>query len=476
MHSRWWQVATVVVVSVGFVVLLFVGAEFGRMRLVSAEEDVRRAHAQLARVVDLYQLLMNAESGVYEYLLTGDPGHLEPLYRTEGKIAPLADELARTYRGRDERVGAAIRQLGTISRDRVKQMQEMVDAYDADGPLAALMIANSASRHETTATFRELAGITRDFERALLERSLETLERELLISGRLNLATLTLGLLLAALAGFALARSVRQRAEAAADLQRQHHQLKAQFDVQTDELTNLARHLQHVQEEERARLSRGLHDELGGILLAARMDVTWMERQAACTDAEVRQRLERLREVLDQGIELKRRVVEELRPTLLDTMGLEAALRWQTEETCGRANLRCNTRFPDEAPCLSWAGAIALFRVVQEALANVVKHAEASEVEVAFEVTSDEVIVTVQDDGVGAEESRVAAPRAHGVAGMRHRIYVLGGQLDVTRGPGGGTTVRAAVPLASVIAAEGSDADSSGTYRSIPWASAMGSP
>jgi signal transduction histidine kinase len=94
-----------------------------------------------------------------------------------------------------------------------------------------------------------------------------------------------------------------------------------QFDAQAGELTELARHLQHVQEEERARLSRGLHDELGGVLLAARMDVTWMQRHAVGDDADVRMRLERLKQVLDQGIELKRRVVEELRPTLLDTMG-----------------------------------------------------------------------------------------------------------------------------------------------------------
>ena len=467
MRFNWWKIAIVVAISVGFVVLLFVVAEFGRMRLVAAEEDVRRAQVQLARVVDLYQLLMNAESGHRGYLLTGDPVHLEPLHRAEGQIDQLADELARTYRGRDERVGAAIRQLGTVARERMNQMKESAAVYDAEGPLAALMLSNSNSRHEATAMFRELAGVTRDYERALMNRSLDNLERELLIAGRLNLATLALGLLLATLAGVALARTVRERAEAAADLQRQHDQLKAQFDAQAGELTSLARDLQHVQEEERARLSRGLHDELGGILLAARMDVTWMERHEPGASAEVRQRLERLRHVLDQGIELKRRVVEELRPTLLDTMGLLAALRWQTEETCGRANLRCNARFPEEEPRLSRAGAIALFRVVQEALANVVKHARASEVDVAFEVTNDEVVVTVRDNGVGAEATDLARPRSHGIAGMRHRIYVLGGRLDVARGPGGGTTVRATVPLASVIAGEGSDADSSGPYRTL---------
>jgi signal transduction histidine kinase len=172
--------------------------------------------------------------------------------------------------------------------------------------------------------------------------------------------------------------------------------------------------------------------------------------------------------VLDQGIELKRRVVEELRPTLLDTMGLVAALRWQSEETCKRANLRCTERYPDEEPRLNRAGAIALFRVVQEALANVAKHAKASNVDIAFEVSNQEVILTVHDDGAGAAPSDLARPRSHGIAGMRHRINVLGGRLDVSSGPGRGTTVQVRVPLENVIAAEGSDAeDNSGTYAAL---------
>jgi signal transduction histidine kinase len=131
-------------------------------------------------------------------------------------------------------------------------------------------------------------------------------------------------------------------------------------------------------------------------------------------------------------------------------------------------------QFPEEEPRLSRAGAIALFRVVQEALANVVKHAKASEVDVAFQVTKSAVVVTVSDDGVGAGATDLARPRSHGIAGMRHRIYVLGGQLDVARRPSGGTMVRATVPLASVIAVEGSDADGSGPYRTFPWTSGAG--
>ena len=475
MRFKWWQLAIVVAVSIGFVVLLYVVAEFGRLRLGAAEEDVRRAQVQLARVVDLYQLLMNAESGHRGYLLTGDPTYLEPVHRAEGQVDDLSRELAQTYRGKDERVGSAISQLGVVARARMTQMEESVAVYRDQGQSAGLRLANSPSRHETMATFRELAGITRDYEEALMDRSLEEWERELMLAGRLNLATLLLGLVLAVIAATALARNARHRAETAAELQRQHDELKLQFDAQAGELTELARHLQHVQEEERARLSRGLHDELGGVLLAARMDVTWMQRHAAGDDADVRMRLERLKQVLDQGIELKRRVVEELRPTLLDTMGLLAALRWQSEETCRRADLRCTERFPDEEPPFNRAGAIALFRVVQEALANVAKHAGASEVEIALELTDRDVVVTVQDNGIGAAPADLDRPRSHGIAGLRHRIQVLGGRLDISSAPNRGTTIRVRVPLANVIRTAGADDGDSGTFATLPGTAGPGS-
>lgn len=469
MRFKWWQLALGVSVSIGFVVLLYVVAEFGRLRLVATENDVRRAQAQLARVVDLYQLVMNASSGHRGYLLSGDARYLEALHRADGRVETLGRELAGAYEGNDERIDAAIRELGVVAAQRMTQIEETVAAYQQHGPAAALKLANSPAGVNTMGRFRELAGITRDYERALMTRSLDRWERDLTLAGRLNRATLLLGILLTAIAAAALARNQRQRVEAADDLRRQHDELKSQFDAQSGELTELARHLQHVQEEERARLSRGLHDELGGVLLAARMDVTWMQRHPEGEVAEVGKRLERLKAALDQGIDLKRRVVEELRPTLLDTMGLLAALRWQSEETCRRANLRCTERFPAEEPRFSRAGAIALFRVVQEALANVAKHAKASEVDIALEMTDQDIVVTVQDDGVGAAPSDLNRPRAHGIAGIRHRIQVLGGRLDISSVPGRGTTLRVRVPLSSVTTAGAEDGDS-GTFRALPWA------
>jgi len=464
MRFKWWQLALVIAVSVGFVILLYVIAEIGRLRLVEAEDDVRRAHSQLIRIVDVHQLLTNAAGGHRAYLLTGDSAYLEPLHRAEGQVETLSRELLETYRGKDAAVGEAIREVGIVAARRIAQMHESAAAFEQQGPAAAMRLANMPYTYETMARFREIAGVVRDFESALLSSSLENWERQLTLAGRLNLATLLLGLLLSAIAALALARSQRQLKESAVELQRQHDELKAQFDAQTAEINDLARHLQQVQEEERARLSRGLHDELGGVLLAARMDVTWMQRHAAGDEAEVQKRLERLKQVLDQGIELKRRVVEELRPTLLDTMGLLAALRWQCEETCRRADLSCTERYPDDEPQFNRAGAIALFRVVQEALANVAKHARASEVDIALELTDRDVVVTIRDNGAGAAASDLSRPRSHGIAGIRHRIQVLGGRLDISSAPGRGTTVRATVPLASVSRTSAGDCDS-GTYR-----------
>ena len=470
LRFKWWQFAIVIAVSIGFAVALFTVAEFGRLRLGEAANDVRRAQLQWMRVVDLQHLLLNAESSHRGYLLTGDPRYLEPMLGAEKRIDTLASQLVATYKGRDARVGAAIRRLNAVADEKVSQLRASVAIYRQQGPAAGLALANSASRHETMATFFELAGITRDYEQALVERSLANWDRELSVVRRLNFATLLVGLLLAALAVTAMVRSMRQREEAAAELGRQHDELKAQADAQAAELTELHRHLQHVQEEERARLSRGLHDELGGMLLAARMDVTWMQQTPLLDRKEIEERLERVRQAIDQGIDLKRRVVEELRPTLLDTMGLVAALRWQIEESCKRANIKCLERFPDEELQFNRAGAITLFRVVQEALANILKHARASEVEIALETTDDHVIVSIQDNGVGAAREELGRPKAHGIAGMRHRVHVLGGQLDIVSAPGRGTRIRVKVPRASVMQQSGADNGNSGTFAAIPWA------
>ena len=464
-----WQLAIVVALSTGFILALYTVAEFGRARLVQAAADVQRAHEQWIRVVDLQQAVMDAESGHRGFLLTGNPQHLAPLADAAARIETLAGELAAVYQGQDQRLAAAIQRLRSVAVDKIADMNESVALYRSQGPAAALARSDSAAELEVMVRFRDLAGIMRDHEESLVQRSLVNWDRQLQVVRRLNFATLLVGLALIVFALVTITRSARQKQNAAAELVRQRDQLKAQADAQSAELTELYRHLQHVQEEERARLSRGLHDELGGVLLAARMDVTWLQQNPPSDPAEYRTRLERIRTALDQGIDLKRRVVEELRPTLLDTMGLVAALRWQIEETCARAGLDCRERFPEEEPTFTRTGAITLFRVVQEALANIVKHARAKKVDIALEFTDQHVVLTIADDGVGSTPETLTRPKAHGIAGMRHRVHVLGGRLDITTAPTGGMRIHVRVPLASVVKPAGIDTGASGTFATIPW-------
>ncbi len=222
----------------------------------------------------------------------------------------------------------------------------------------------------------------------------------------------------------------------------------------TRELTTLSTHLQGISEQEKSALSRELHDELGGLLVAARMDLSWLQNRLPTSDPAIAQRFMRIHESLSAGVDLKRRVVEELRPTLLDNMGLFTALRWQFKESCRRAGLNCTESIPIEDRNFDPDAAIGIFRIAQEALTNILKHAEAHSADLAVELQSDVLILRVSDDGIGIPTHRLTTSTSHGLASMRHRIHALGGTLSLQTPPGGGTVMTARFPLSKVLPAE----------------------
>jgi signal transduction histidine kinase len=151
---------------------------------------------------------------------------------------------------------------------------------------------------------------------------------------------------------------------------------------------------------------------------------------------------------MDEGLTLKRRVIENLRPTLLDNVGLVAALSWLVDETLRRQGITCEEQYPETMPELTPDSRIAVFRAVQECLMNILKHAKAKSVLVRVTTDGDELSVIVRDDGVGIDEGRIETPQSHGLLGMRHRIEALDGTLTVrSLGPGVGTETRFSVPL-----------------------------
>ena len=150
---------------------------------------------------------------------------------------------------------------------------------------------------------------------------------------------------------------------------------------------------------------------------------------------------------LDEGLDLKRRVIENLRPTLLDNVGLVAALRWLVEETVRRAGITCVEEYAEPLPELPPDTRIAVFRVVQECLTNVLKHAQAKSVDIAVASNGQGLSVTVRDDGVGIDDRRIEVPQTHGLLGMRHRVEALGGELRIrSLGSQGGTEIAFSLP------------------------------
>jgi len=207
-------------------------------------------------------------------------------------------------------------------------------------------------------------------------------------------------------------------------------------------LRALAARIQTAREEEATRIARELHDEVGQALTALKLDVAWMGRSGAA-QAE----LAALASRIDETIGLVRRLSQELRPALLDRLGLGEAIAWQARELEARAGLSCKVEIRDLPAALDPEVAIAAFRIAQEALTNVVRHADARTVTILAAGGVEGLVLEVSDDGKGMDVASLQGPAALGIQGMRERALLLGGSLVVDSVPGQGTTVRVRLPL-----------------------------
>src|SRR5271168_5279021 len=223
----------------------------------------------------------------------------------------------------------------------------------------------------------------------------------------LSLATIAVivNVVLLLLAAGLIYQYLHRRAAQTEELRVQKLKLEHEVEDRTRELVELSTHLQSLAEREKASLARELHDELGGLLVGARMDISWTEQHLTSPEPDIRQRLNRVQQNLSAGIDLKRRIIEELRPTLLDNVGFLAALRWQFKEACARAGLKCTEYFPEEEPKFTADAAIALFRVAQEAFTNIAKYSGAKSVHVTLDIDDDTVVFRITDDGRGISDA-----------------------------------------------------------------------
>ena len=223
-------------------------------------------------------------------------------------------------------------------------------------------------------------------------------------------------------------------------------QSKAELEASQADLRALAARLQDVREEERTHLSREVHDSLGQQLTAIRYAVGWFGRQLP-GHAEAERRLADARGLIDETIQQVRRISADLRPGVLDDFGLVTALEWFAERTSERTGLDILVKASGDASGAPDDVATAAFRIVQEALTNVARHAEATSVVITVEVEDSRLHVRVTDDGVGLDADALQARRSLGVLGMRERARALGGTLRLAGSPGRGATVLVSFPL-----------------------------
>jgi PAS domain S-box-containing protein len=214
-----------------------------------------------------------------------------------------------------------------------------------------------------------------------------------------------------------------------------------------EELRALAARLQAVREEESIKIAREIHDELGGGLTGLKMDVSWIERRLPGDgDEAVRQKLRSMSELIDETIQKVRNISTELRPSVLDDLGLAAAIEWQAREFQRRTEIECVITSLDEEVALSAEKSTAVFRIFQEVLTNVARHARATRVEISMEKRDGDLVLKVCDDGRGIRESDISDTRSLGLLGMRERAVVFGGVVEIEGGSGRGTTVTVSIP------------------------------
>jgi signal transduction histidine kinase len=283
-----------------------------------------------------------------------------------------------------------------------------------------------------------------DAATARVDVSQDQVRRSLQVS-RVGIALVTLIALVAFYLYLRQTNALREAGDKQQELlQAERDLLERQVRERTASLAELATHLQNVREEERGHLARELHDELGALLTAAKLDVARLKSRLGPQAApEIAQRLQHLTEALNSGIALKRRIIEDLRPSSLSNLGLNASLEILAREFSERSGVEVTTSL--EPVALDEARQLTVYRLVQESLTNVGKYAEARQVEVSMRNYGGHVEVDIRDDGKGFDPSRIRAS-THGLAGMRHRVEAAGGKLGVSSTPGKGTRISAVLP------------------------------
>jgi signal transduction histidine kinase len=431
------------------VAMLFISetAYYQSTRAMAALETMATARTQL---MSLSRRIVDAETGQRGYLLTGRREYLDP-YRDASADIDQALKWLHSYYEKTPNQSKAMQRLATLVQHKLSELDATMKLYD-EGKSEAwrtvlLTDIGKEQMDEIRGVSEQLLAVETRKDAAGRKDVYDTLLLNRIgVAAMSAISLLALAMYLRQTAALEAHRRERQEAvEAERDqLEREVGRRTAQLTELAQQLTELAQHLQTAREDERSRLARELHDELGALLTAAKLDVARIKSRLGGGAPEAVERLTHLNDILNNGIALKRRIIEDLRPSSLSNLGLIAALEIQAREFAERSGIDVQCRL--EPVGLKPAVELTAYRLVQEAFTNIAKHAQAKRVDVVLEARDGVAEVSVRDDGIGFDPHKRHSS-AHGLLGMRYRVEAEGGRFTLESTPGQGTRIRATLPL-----------------------------
>ena len=443
--SRFGLLSLAVALLVNIGALLIVDAEV--QRLDQARANTLRSRNVMSEILRIQSMLYESESAQRGFLYTGNKDYLSPLNENEGLITSAIAKL-RELVADNVSQQQTVEQLGRIAVEKVAEMNKAIAIEQMGQKEAARALVMSGQGKKFTEEFD--AGVSRFLS---AETELLTARRQKWTDIQTRIrwgfaAIFLINALLILTSAVTIRRDMVRRRAALVQLDEHATVLASEVAQRAEELRALTAYLLRVQEEERRTVARELHDELGGTLSAVKMDIL-MGRDAAAkrSDEKSVARLQRAVTSIDSGIQFIRRLIEDLRPTLLDNLGFEAALRSMTESFSERTGIACTISLPEGELNLTSAQSTALYRVCQEALTNVMKYAKAKKVAITLTSDGSQWALVLADDGVGLAATKQHRAMSHGLLGMRERMVGLGGSFDIRADAGRGTTLTASFPV-----------------------------
>jgi signal transduction histidine kinase len=445
-----WYVAVPPFLILGFLLGVFLIAGAGQARLQKAAERLQESALRSRAVDELQDSLARAVGAQRGFLLTNDSTYLAAYNKAVADVEPQLERLRTAY-GELGFAQVELRDLQLLVGKRLADLAMIRTIQQTHGTATAIDLVKSRVGSDTGQEIGAILDRLRQRETDERNAADAYWRNSLTLSHWITFAGALFSLLALGIAARLIYGDIRRRSLLTDELRNQKLKIEQEVEQRTQELVELSTHLQNLAEREKASLARELHDELGGLLVGARMDISWAEQHLAKNDPDMKQRLSRVQQNLAAGVDLKRRIIEELRPTLLDNVGLSAALRWQLKETCGAAGLKCIESYPDAEPRFKSEASIALFRIAQEAFTNILKHAQAKTVDVSLDVDEQVLLLRIADDGKGIPTVRFNAIASHGLACMRHRVRALGGKFEVRSPSTGGTILLVQIPAENAV-------------------------